>query len=255
MEWNEILYMGGNESSNPINRFDTRLKLVFLAFAILLILLSSTPWVPIYYTGLSLLLMLFADVRIEQFFMRLVAPFVVVTTLLVIQAFFYGSTPYYHFSFLEYEFVVYWEGLLRGGLLALRVTGGISLLILLSLTSSILSILSALKYFKVPRSWLEIVFLSYRYLFVFLQHLTTSYQAQKIRLGYQSISDSVNSLGTLSGHLFLHIFDQTDRTYKAMQTRGYRGFLPVPDVFGDFTVGSLFVAIGLFMPGFFLVWL
>lgn len=255
MELSEILYMGGNDSSNPINQFDTRFKLLFLVGAILLVLLTESPWIPLYFTGLSLLLVSLADVKLHQFFIRLIAPFLVVGTLLVIQVFFYGETPLWEFSFLGYELTVFQEGINRGIMIALRVTGGVSLIILVSLTSSILSILSALKYFRVPRLWLEIVFLSYRYLFVFLRHLQTGYQAQKIRLGYRSLVSSMNSSGTLSGHLFLHIFDQTDRTYDAMRVRGYRGFLPVPDLLGTYGPVSISLCLLLFLPGVLLLWI
>ncbi len=254
MTWDELLYMGDSESSNPINRFDTRVKILFLSAALILILLTKSPLVPVYYTVLSMALVVLADVNLHQFVLRLVAPLLVVSMLIVIQSFFYGETPFLRIPVGGLNLTVYREGLLRGLLLAVRVMGGVSLIIVLSLTSSILSLLSALKFFRVPRSWLEIVFLSYRYLFVFIQHVTTSYQAQKVRLGYRTPLTALRSAGTLTAHLFLHIFDQTRRTFDAMRLRGYRGFLPVPEVRGELSPGSVFLGVLLFLPGVILAW-
>lgn len=255
MAWSELLYLGGNESDNPINRTDTRLKLIFAVASIVLVLASNDPLVALYFAGISLLLTLLADVRFDQFVVRLVAPLIVLTTLMIIQSFFYGTTPYFTLPILGLEPTVYWEGIVRGGMISLRVIAGVSLIIVLSLTSSMLTLLSALKFFRIPRSWLEIIFLSYRYLFVFVENIQNGYQAQKIRLGYHSVGQSLQSLGMLAGNLFLRIFDQTVRTYNALKLRGYRGDLPVPDVTGRLSVISTIGAIFLYLPGVLLLWL
>jgi cobalt ECF transporter T component CbiQ len=254
LAWSELLYLGGNESDNPINQTDTRLKLIFVIASIVLVLVSNAPLVALYFAGLSLMLTALADVRLDLFLVRLVAPLVVLITLVVIQSFFYGSTVYLRIPPFENTLVIYWEGILRGGMIALRVIAGVSLIIVLSLTSSMLTLLSALKFFRVPRTWLEIIFLSYRYLFVFIGNLQDSYQAQKIRLGYHSLTSSLNSAGILAGNLFLRIFDQTTKTFNALKLRGYQGDLPVPDVTGHVSIQSVLLAFLLYLPGVLLIW-
>lgn len=254
MAWSELLYLGGTESDNPINRTDTRLKLVFVVAAIGLILASNAPLVALYFASLSLILTVLADVRLDLFLMRLIAPLIVLVTLILIQSFFYGSTAYLRIPPFENTLIIYWEGIVRGGMIALRVIAGVSLIIVLSLTSSMLTLLSALKFFRVPRTWLEIIFLSYRYLFVFIGNLQDSYEAQKIRLGYHSLTSSLESAGILAGNLFLRIFDQTTKTFNALKLRGYRGELPVPDVTGRASNRSIILALALYLPGVLLLW-
>jgi cobalt/nickel transport system permease protein len=254
VEWTELLYMGGSESDNPINRVDPRLKIVFVLLGIGLVLLSETVLVPAYFLVVCLGLVVLADVDVHQFMLRLMAPFLVIGVLIVIQAFYYGTTPLYTFSLLGFEPTIYREGLWRGLLIASRVAGGVSLLIALSLTSTVLNLMSALRSFYVPQLWLEIGFLSYRYLFVFLDHVLTSYQAQKTRLGYKTTGGGLRSAGTLAGHLFLHIFDQTSRTHDAMRLRGYRGDLPVPELKGTPTWSAAILAVLLLAPGVVLLW-
>mgnify|MGYP006427462329 CR=1 FL=1 len=246
--------MGGSESTNPINRLDPRVKILFVLAGIGLILFSESLVVTLYFFLLSGVLVWFADVNRKQFFLRLIAPFLVISVLIVIQAFYYGTDPFYQFTLFGFEFTIFREGIIRGGLIASRVASGISLLILLSLTSTVLNLLAALQSFFIPRLWLEIMFLSYRYLFVFLNHILTSYQAQKVRLGYRSLSDSLHSAGVLAGHLFLHIFDQTARTHEAMKLRGYRGEIPIPELSDRPTAVGALVAILLYLPGVCLLW-
>lgn len=255
MEWTEILYMGGSESTNPINRLDPRVKILFVLAGIGLILFSESFLVALYFFSLALVLVGLADVDRNQFVLRLIAPFLVISVLILIQAFFYGSDPFYEFSLFGFQLTIFREGMIRGGLIASRVASGISLLILLSLTSTVLNLLAALRSFFVPRLWLEIMFLSYRYLFVFLSHILTSYQAQKVRLGYTTVSEGFKSAGVLAGHLFLHIFDQTARTHEAMKLRGYRGNIPIPELSDRPMVSGAIIAILLYLPGVSLLWL
>lgn len=231
MEWIELLYVGGEPASESwVSRLDPRLKIGFVALSILLILMSTGVSVPLYFLVLSGAFILAAGVRFTQFVLRLVAPFFVIGTLLIVQLFFYGQTPLWSWDIGMGTLIVYREGLTHGLELAARVAGGVSLIIVLSLTSSVLELLAALKFYFVPEAWLEIAFLSYRYLFVFLKHLITGYQSQKLRMGYRGISNSFRSGGSLMGNLFLRVMDQTQKTYVSMRMRGYRERIPIPAI-------------------------
>jgi len=255
MELADVLYMGPGASSNPVNRADPRVKVVFVLVCLLLVLLSPSVWTPLYFVALSLFLVAVADVSLSLFVIRLVAPFAVIGALIFIQMFFYGSTPLWTTGWpWGGRLVLYREGFFRGLTLAARVGGGVSLIILLSLTSSVLSILSSLRWFRVPRLWLEILFISYRYLFVLLKHLTNGYQAQRSRLGYATLRSAVGSVGTLSAHLFLHVFDQTAHTYEAMRLRGYRECFPLPAITGRWSGEEALLAVLLALPGLVLLW-
>jgi cobalt/nickel transport system permease protein len=89
-------------------------------------------------------------------------------------------------------------------------------------------ILSALRWAKVPRTWIEIAVLMYRYLHVFFEQATCVVSAQRVRLGYSNRRRSFQSLGNLAGIVVLRSLDQAEKSHEAMTARGYRGHLPLP---------------------------
>ena len=60
------------------------------------------------------------------------------------------------------------EGALHGALLGTRVLGAVSVLLLLSSTARAHQIFNALRWFGVPKGWVEVGMLMYRYIFMLL---------------------------------------------------------------------------------------
>ena len=89
-------------------------------------------------------------------------------------------------------------------------------------------ILAALRWARVPRTWIEIAVLMYRYLHVFLEQAACVASAQRVRLGYSSLRRSFQSLGSLAGMVILRSLDQAEKSHEAMTARGYQGHLPLP---------------------------
>jgi cobalt/nickel transport system permease protein len=85
---------------------------------------------------------------------------------------------------------------------------------------------SALRWFRVPQGWVEIALLMYRYTFALLDRAADVAAAQKVRLGYSGVGQSLSSMGRLAGIVLIHSFDQAGRTYEAMILRGYKGSVP-----------------------------
>ena len=68
--------------------------------------------------------------------------------------------------------------------------------------------------------------LTYRYIFVLLEHAAEVSAAQRVRLGYTHPARSMASIGTLGGTVLLRSIDQAVRTHDAMTARGYTGSIP-----------------------------
>ncbi|TYR80743.1 cobalt ECF transporter T component CbiQ [Priestia megaterium] len=101
------------------------------------------------------------------------------------------------------------------------VSGSISCLYFLILTTPLSAILDVLRKLKVPSLFIEIVALTYRFIFVFFESATMIYQAQSSRLGYTTIRQSIRSLGMLISMLFFKVFQKTSQLSMAMNSRGY----------------------------------
>lgn len=143
------------------------------------------------------------------------------------QIFFYGHSLWFQWNIGFVRLSGYYEGMERGLLLASRVFGRMSVMLLLTMSTSVQEWVSALAWFKVPLTVIEIMTLAYSSLFVLLEELERLQKAQRMRLGYESWWQIVRATGTVGGILFMRVFDRGYRLWQAMLCRGYNGKIQV----------------------------
>jgi len=113
-----------------------------------------------------------------------------------------------------------------GVVLAARVLGGVSVVLLLSVVAPAHQIFHALRALGMPRGWVEVALLMYRYTFILLDLAADMTAAQKVRLGYADLRRGWTSAGMVAGTVILRSIDQAVRAHEAMRVRGYRGEIP-----------------------------
>lgn len=96
----------------------------------------------------------------------------------------------------------------------------ISCLYFLILTTPINELLRILHRWKVPTLLLEIIMLTYRYLFLLLDTAAEIYVSQTSRLGYRSISSGLQSGGELLTALFIKTYQQAKELQMSIDSRG-----------------------------------
>lgn len=111
-----------------------------------------------------------------------------------------------------------------------KALGAVSCLYYLSLTTPMVDILAGLSRLKVPKLLLDLMGLTYRFIFVLLETAETIITAQRARLGYATLSTGFRSLGALTSSLFLLAYRRFDQVYTALEMRGYEGELNPLDV-------------------------
>jgi cobalt/nickel transport system permease protein len=115
-------------------------------------------------------------------------------------------------------------GILVVELLFLRVLNSISLALLFVYSSSFSQIIKGLKVFFVPDTFLMILSLAYKYIFILSKTVEETYFALKSRLIGSVKNDSIRKI--ISGRVFF-IFKRSknnyEQTYSAMISRGYSG--------------------------------
>ncbi|MGE3961889.1 MAG: cobalt ECF transporter T component CbiQ [Dehalococcoidia bacterium] len=127
---------------------------------------------------------------------------------------------------------------------------------LLVSTTSIVEILRALRWFRVPALLVATVFFAYRYFYVIGDEAQRMLRARDARSasipGYRagrSIRWRASIAGHMVGSLFVRSLERSERVYAAMQARGYRGehrFLESPAFPAAHGVaGALLVAYGV----------
>lgn len=190
---------------NWFTRADARVKTI-VAIALLFVNLRGGSALSLSIFAVSISALVYIRISVRTMFFRLLEPFGVAGVVILVKLYFMG-----------------WGGLEEGFALASRIIGAVSVVLLLSMTTPVDSLLKALTWFRVPRTWTDVALLTYRYIFVLLEDAFIVYSAQRVRLGYLGIGRSFNSFGTLAGAIVIRAYDQALATSQAMRLRGYVG--------------------------------
>ena len=212
-----------------LQRIDPRVKLLTLiALVVVAALLHSIPGLLALYA--ATLALAAASALPIGFFLRRVWLFVpIFTGIIVLPA---------TFSFVTSGDIVltlwHWngqpvglteQGLTSAGLVVSRVATSISLVVLLTLTTPWVRLLAALRSLGVPRVFILIIGMAYRYLFLLLASVTDMYESRKARTVGATAHDKearrfvAASVGALVGKANV----LSEDVYQAMTARGYRG--------------------------------
>ena len=216
---------------NFLRRVDARQKLVITLAAVLAVICSKNPLFPVSIFSASLIGMIFLKMPGRLLLLRLTVPLGMAVVLAVLQSLLIGTTPVFVFHIAALKISIMREGLLQGMLIGSRVMGATSVVLLLSACTPAYEVFHALRWFRVPKEWVETAVLTYRYTFILLDLTSDIGAAQRLRLGYSRLDRSLSSAGTLAGMVIIRAVDQALKTHEAMVLRGYRGqavFGPMP---------------------------
>jgi len=209
---------------------DARLKSVFGLAALVLCLSSSTYQAPLFTGAACTAMTLFAGVRFRMIMLRLVFPLTLAVGVSLFRAPFAGGETIYAFGILGHTITIGSLAPYEAALLLSRVFGAVSAALFVTMTTEARGLLSAAAWFRMPTHLVEILLLSYRYVFLLIEDANTVRHAQLARLGYSGLRTSMRSLGTLSGAVLLRAINQAEATSAAMTLRGYTGsYLPASE--------------------------
>jgi len=218
-------------SSQPglLQRLDARVKLVvLLGLVIVGALLRSIPGLVVLYAA-ALVLAVCSALPLG-FFVKRVWLFVPIFTGIVL-------IPATLSVVIPGDVVVtlwHWdgqpEGLTRQGLtsaalVVFRVATSISLVVLLTLTTPWTKLLGSLRSLGVPRMFVLVVGMAYRYLFLLLGSVTDMYQARRSRSVGAENHDKASRrfVAATAGALLGKSMVLSEEVHQAMVSRGYRG--------------------------------
>jgi cobalt/nickel transport system permease protein len=212
---------------NLVTGIEARTKIAFTVIALVINLLSPTIYTPIAIALFCLATLMAIRIPPKLLMLRLTMPLLMAAVVLITQIFFYGTTPLFTIPFWGFNLVGYEEGLARGLLIMCRVIGGVSLILFLSMSTPAHRLLLAASWFRLPKVFIELALLIYRYIFVLIEEAIAIKDAQRVRLGYRSWQQSIRSVGALGGILILRAYDRAERVFEAMIARGYTGAMTI----------------------------
>ncbi|MCL5774357.1 MAG: cobalt ECF transporter T component CbiQ [Firmicutes bacterium] len=124
----------------------------------------------------------------------------------------------------------------------LRVAVSVSTVVLLLLTTRWHSILKALRIFKVPRTFVFITGMTYRYIHLLLRLVEEMQFAVKSRMiAKPRIRGAQKNVASQMGNLIKKSMDMSEKVYTSMISRGYTGEIKTLDTFSLSFTDYLFI--------------
>ncbi|MGE5140906.1 MAG: cobalt transporter CbiM [Rudaea sp.] len=121
-------------------------------------------------------------------------------------------------------------GLVTAAFLLVRVGASVSAAVLLILTTRWALLLRSLRVLRVPRAFVLIMGMTYRYIYLLLHAMNDMFLARKSRVvGWVSPAEDRRWLAASMGTLLARSYLLSDEVYLAMQSRGFRGEVQVLD--------------------------
>ncbi len=109
-------------------------------------------------------------------------------------------------------------------LLILKAVCTLFLLFMIVLTQPAQLLLNGVGHMNLPDKLVSVLFLSWRYVFLFWEKLSQTYKALRSRLFQGGLNvRAYKTYGEIFGGLFVKSIDGSERVYKAMISRGYTG--------------------------------
>jgi len=233
-DWSVPIVDAEFTSSSLFHRWDVRFKLVALLGFALLVVATRSPWSALLACGFSLAAIAVARLPLLRSIRRLVAISGFLSMFLLVLPLTAATRP--DDTLLMFTGIDWFSFNLRGLWLALAITGKASAVALLMepllATASLPRTVEGLVKLGVPEKVAQMILLSHRYIFVFLEEAKRMAIGMQVR-GFQRRSNiaTLQVTGNFLGMLFVRSFERTHRVYAAMQARGYQGRFPAPFYF------------------------
>jgi cobalt/nickel transport system permease protein len=200
---------------------DSRLKVASSVLFIIIVGLARNFSILTAILALVLIISFFSKIPTRYFLKRVLLFIPVFTLVIAVPALF--ITP--GVSLLNVAGVTITEqGARAAGFLFLRVTDSLSLGVLLILTTPWNNLLAALRWFRIPSLLVDILGMTYRYIFLLLYVTNSMFLARRSRsLGNNSSGENRRWLARIAGTTLVRTQHLSEQVYLAMLSRGYQG--------------------------------
>lgn len=201
---------------------DARVKVIGVLALLLGVSLSHSLAVIAGVYGLALLLALRSAIPAGTFIKRVWLALPFFTGIIALPALF--VTPGPALAYLPLGLIITRPGLTSVLFLLLRVSTSVSLTLLLILTTPWNVILSALSVLRVPDSFILILGMTYRYIYLLLHTANDMFLSRQSRqVGPLPAGEERRMLAAISGTLLSKSLALSSEVYLAMESRGFRG--------------------------------
>jgi len=204
---------------------DPRIKLLsVLSVIILIVIIPPGKWLAyVPFLAIVLALILFHRLPLKKVLLRSISiiPFVLVITIFL--PFFKGGPAIFSGQLWIFRINISQDGIVA--MLSILIKAWLCMLSLiwLTTTTTITSLLEALRRLHFPAVMVMILSSMYRFIFVIIEETRRMKHARDCRLCGEDRLIQFRSLGNLIGTLFIRSYERSERVYAAMLARGFDG--------------------------------
>lgn len=203
-------------SGGFLTRIDPRVKLTAVCGLLAANLLAGTAAAAGLIAGAMVALMLAGRIPYRRQLIAIAFPATFALFAVASQAVFEGTETVASLGPVD----LHRDGLGHGLFIAARVVAGGLVVVVLGATTPLNRLCQALRWFKVPATFVEVIQMAYRYLFDIHSEFSRMKAAQRARQGWSSAKNGLNSSRMLGGALFFRVYDRGLRSAEAMRCRG-----------------------------------
>lgn len=207
--------------------FDARVKIFFLLSVLLVISFTHSINKFIILYSFCLFLALISKISLKYFLYRSLFFIPLFSLIIALPNIFYTFSPgevFWHFKIFYFDFNITQEGIQKSLIFVLRVSVSVSFVILVNITTAHLKLLRALKTLGVSEIFVEIMRMTYRYIYLFVQSIENIYLAIKSRTGGTIPVNKGKKIVTWNIAAFWNRTENLNQqVFNAMISRGYKG--------------------------------
>lgn len=217
----KLAYTSKLRYTNPMEKFLLSISTMFLCIALNRILISFI---------ILLIMVCFTIIKgkipVKTYFKLILLPIsflIMGIVTIAINVLDNSDNVLFSFSIFSLNLGVTSNSLLSAVNIFFKALASVSCLYFLTLTTPIFEILIVLRRCKVPKLFVELMSLIYRFIFILLDTANMIFISQSCRLGYSSIKIGYKSMGKLITSLFISSYKRSQDMYTSMESRCYDG--------------------------------
>ncbi len=247
---NEELKMKSNEIFEKLREMNTTIKLLIVLSLLFMNVLFRNILFSLFVFLSALAITTITGVSFKEIFKRIKLPIFFGLFVFFMQALFLKSgQPVIQIIGISINS----DGIIKGLKIFLTLVGSVWYLILVGLTSTVDSILSSFRNLGIPKIVIDISLMMYRYSLLLYEEATRVFYAQKSRLGYTNLKNSIKSMGQMWGIIIVNALIRSIRVNEAMKSRNFTGKLffdfrkkpNMKEIFVGISYILLFLGIGI----------
>ncbi|ABW18560.1 cobalt ECF transporter T component CbiQ [Alkaliphilus oremlandii] len=217
---------------NKLANFNPYIKFTMVAMALAIATIVSNNYVNILILiTMSLLTVVVGGIPLNRYIKALLIPlvFLVVSIVSVLISISQKDVYVARIEVLRYYIGFTEESLFQSIHILTRVFACLSATFFLAFTTSINQLIRIFKKLRVPNVVIELLILTYRSIFIFLEEMQEIYRAQEIRFGYSGYRNSFRSTALLMKSLFIRVLQKYEDMVISLECKLYNGEFKIGD--------------------------